>query len=227
MPFHQANYTQVDTILDVLEKVTKEELISAGQKLQNTILEETGGSDTGDVVDAAVSFDGTWAKRGLTSLTGVGFVVSVDTGEVLDYRVLSKLSKHVKNVQLKKVSVWEMIRGLKNGGENVWQMEIDINFTGSSPAMEAEGAQVLWKRSIEPHNIWYKSMASDGDSKAFKTIENIYSDCKVVKLDCVGHVQKMGKHLMNLKARTKGKLADGKPIGGRLTEGKIKHLQKY
>ena len=54
------------------------------------ILEETGGPDTGDVVDAAVSFDGTWAKRGFTSLTGVVFVVSVDTGEVLDYHVLSK-----------------------------------------------------------------------------------------------------------------------------------------
>ena len=35
----------------------------------------------------------------------------------------------------------------------------------------------------------------------------------------------MGKHLLNLK----GKLADGQPIGGRerLTEGRIKQLQKY
>lgn len=39
----------------------------------------------------------------------------------------------------------------------------------------------------------------------------------------------MGKHLLNVKSRTKGKLADGKPVGGRgrLTEGKIKQLQKY
>ena len=55
----------------------------------------------------------------------------------------------------------------------------------------------------------------------------MYGDCTVVKLDCVGHIQeRMGKHLMNLKARTKGKLADGKLIG-RLTGGKIKQLQKY
>jgi len=35
--------------------------------------------------------------------------------------------------------------------------------------------------------------------------------------------------LLNLKARTKGKLADGQPIGGRgrLMEGKVKQLQKY
>lgn len=74
-------------------------------------------------------------------------------------------------------------------------------------------------------------MVSDGDSKAFNTVENIYGgDCKVEKLDCVGHVQKrMGKHLLNLKARTKGKLEDGKPIGGqgRLSESRIKRLQKY
>jgi len=73
-------------------------------------------------------------------------------------------------------------------------------------------------------------MVSDGDNKAFNAVENMYDGCKVEKLDCVGHVQKhMGKHLMNLKATTKGKLADGKPIGGKgcLTEGRIKHLQKY
>ena len=120
----QAYYKQIETILDVLEKVTKEELISAGQKLRNMILEETGGPDTGDVVDPAVSFDGTWAKRGFTSLTGVVFVVSVDTGEVLDYHVLSKACQRCS---LKKSQcVREMMRGLKNGGENMWQMEIVI-----------------------------------------------------------------------------------------------------
>lgn len=38
----------------------------------------------------------------------------------------------------------------------------------------------------------------------------------------------MGKHLLKLKAATKGKLDDGKIEGkGRLTEEKIKKLQKY
>ena len=71
-------------------------------------------------------------------------------------------------------------------------------------------------------------MVSDGDSKAFNTVENVYEGLKVIKLDCVGHVQKrMGKHLFNLKARTKEKLADGKPIGGRgrLTDTKIKNFK--
>jgi len=57
-----------------------------------------------------------------------------------------------------------------------------------------------------------------------------YDDYKVIKLDYVGHVQKrMGKHLLNLKARTKGNLENGKPIGegGRLSDGNIKKLQEY
>jgi len=114
--------------------------------------------------------------------------------------------------------------------EHLASGECDINFNGSSPAMEAEGASILWRRSIELHNIRYKWMVSDGDSKAFNTVENVCDDCKVIKLDCVGHIQKrMGKHLLNLKARTKAKLEDGKPIGGhdKLTETKIKKLQKY
>ena len=68
-------------------------------------------------------------------------------------------------------------------------------------------------------------MVSDGDSKAFTTVENVYMDVKVIKVDCVGHVQKrMWKYLLTLKARTKGNLLDGKAIGGqgRLTETRIK-----
>ena len=81
--------------------------------------------------------------------------------------------------------------------------QCDINFTGSSPAMEAEGAVVLWSRSVATHNLRYRWMVSDGDSKAFTSFKNTYKDCQVEKLDCVGHVQKrMGKHLMNLKSRT-------------------------
>ena len=74
-------------------------------------------------------------------------------------------------------------------------------------------------------------MVSDGDSKAFNAVERTYGDnCKVIKLDCVGHVQKrMDKHLLNLKVRTKGKLADGKHIRGRgrLSDQKIKQIQRY
>ena len=75
---------------------------------------ENGDEDSDQVVDAAVSFDGTWAKRGFTSLHGVFFVISVDTGEVLDYFPLSKScqSFSVKEAQCKSEEEFEE-----------WQME--------------------------------------------------------------------------------------------------------
>ncbi|CAH3152730.1 unnamed protein product [Pocillopora meandrina] len=85
-----AYYRQVDTILEALEAEAKDEMTQAGIRVREYILKESGDEVNDDVVDAAVSFDGTWAKRGFTSLTGVVFVISVDTGEVLDYHVLSK-----------------------------------------------------------------------------------------------------------------------------------------
>ena len=212
----------MDTIINALEAEAKVEMKQAAERLREPILEENGCQDNNSAVDAAVSFDGTWAKRGFTSLTGVVFVISVDTGEVLDYHVISKSCqkcslKKSKCKSDEEFEEWEI--------EHVFSGECDINFNGSSPAMEVEGAKVMWSRSLELHNIRYRWMVSDGDSKAFSAVEDTYDEVKVEKMDCVGHVQKrMGKHLMNLKATNKGKLADGKAIGGcgRLTDDKIK-----
>ena len=130
------------------------------------------------LLDITVSFDGTWAKKGHTSLFGIVFVISVDTGEVLDYHVLSKFCKSC--------SVWEAKKD-------------DDPFKYSSPAMEAEGALILWSRSLERHNLRYKLVVSDGDNKAFTKVQEseVYGpDCEIEKLDCIGHVQKrMGKDL--------------------------------
>ena len=217
-----AYYKQVDNILEALEDEAKEDMRKAGERLGQQILEENPEKDLDDTLDAVVSFGGTWAKQGFTSLTGVVFVISVDTGEVLDYRVLSKACQKCALKKAKGVNEEEF-------EEWLLEHECDINFAGSSPAMECEGAVVLWERSVERHNLRYRWMVSDGDSKAFNSVENVYGKIKVEKLDCVEHVQKrMDKHLLNLKARTKGKLADGKPIGGigRLSDTRIKKFQK-
>ena len=43
-----------------------------------------------ETVVILVSCDGTWQKRGFTSLFGAVFVISYETGKVLDYHVMSK-----------------------------------------------------------------------------------------------------------------------------------------
>ena len=43
-----------------------------------------------NTIDVAVSYDGTSHHRGFKSCHGVGIVVSIDTGEILDAAVISK-----------------------------------------------------------------------------------------------------------------------------------------
>ena len=152
----RAYYKQVDSILEVLEDEAREELTSAGQWLRQLILQEDDELENTATLDAAVSFDGTWAKRGFTSLTGVVFAISVDSGEVLDYHVLSKACHKCAYKQSQCEGDDEAFEEWRR--EHEASGECGINFTGSSPAMEAEGAAVLWKRSVELHNIRYKWM---------------------------------------------------------------------
>ena len=140
-----AYYKQVDVILEALESEVKEVLKGAGQRLQKLIMEENGISDSTAIIDAAVSFDGTWAKRGFTSLTGVVFVISIDTGEVLDYHVMSKSCRKcsLKNSQCEgNVEEFEEWRR-----EHVASGDCDINFEGSSPAIDP-----LHKWRLDLHN---------------------------------------------------------------------------
>ena len=57
---------------------------------ESSVDEDTVDLDGAKPLDVMVSFDGTWHKRGFTSLYGVGIVIDVMTGLVLDYEVLSK-----------------------------------------------------------------------------------------------------------------------------------------
>ncbi len=70
-----AYHKQLETILDELEQEAKEEMTNASKEVHESTDSEQPGDD--GIVDAAVSFDGTWAKRGFTSLTGVVFVISL------------------------------------------------------------------------------------------------------------------------------------------------------
>ncbi|GFW38525.1 uncharacterized protein TNCV_3286421 [Trichonephila clavipes] len=46
--------------------------------------------NTSDVAECGVSVDGTWQRRGHSSLNGCVAVLSIDTGKVLDLEVMSK-----------------------------------------------------------------------------------------------------------------------------------------
>ena len=176
-----------------------------------------------------VTIDGTWMERGFSSLYGVVFVVTWQTGQVVDYCVLSKhcaKCKHWKAKRRRGAISQEEYAAWKSDH----QPECDINTASSAPGMETEGVRRLFRRSQE-RNLVYTSYIGDGDSKGYQAVlsDKPYGDVEIVKEECIGHVAKrLGKALRDLK-KNKAPLADGKPIGGkgRLTEERCEKLQKY
>ena len=96
-----------------------------------------------DMPWADVTFDGTWHKRGFSSLYGVAAVIDVLTGYVLDFEVLSKFC-HVcaaNECRLRQMSEREREAWFDNHIASC-----SINYEGSSKAMEKEAALRLWNR---------------------------------------------------------------------------------
>ena len=125
-----------------------------------------------DVAEIAVSYDGTWSKRGYTANFGVGFVISVETGEVLDYGLESKLCMECATTK-------------KDLGEDssefdMWfrghQDQCTQTHTGSSGSMECSIAKKIWNRSKES-NLQYRFMVCGGYSKAYGSILDTYGCC--------------------------------------------------
>ncbi|GFU44203.1 uncharacterized protein TNCV_686171 [Trichonephila clavipes] len=162
----------------------------------------------------AVAVDGTWQKRGYTSLNGVVTVTSIDTGKVIDVDIFSKYCA-CKNLPFH-------------------EKDCKRNYVGSSGAMEIQGASKIFQQSLSLHNARYITYLGDGDCKAFDALKkkNIYgNEYPIEKLECIGHVMKrMGTRFRRLKAQLKGQiLSDGKCLSkkNRLTEHEIDNLQSY
>ena len=97
-------------------------------------------------------------------------VISIDTGKVLDVEAMSKSCKQCQlHSHLDKDSVeYQLWRADHN--------HCTANFQGSAPAMEPEGTERIFRRSIETHKLRYSKLYGDGDSKSHKQVKDVYSD---------------------------------------------------
>ena len=93
-----------------------------------TILKQTVGPDIG------VSVDGTWQKRGFSSLNGVVAAISVNTGKVIDVEFFSKSCKSCSEHSTLKDTIKEEYEK--------WKLKhnCSLNYEGSSANMESVGA---------------------------------------------------------------------------------------
>ncbi|GFX79577.1 uncharacterized protein TNCV_825661 [Trichonephila clavipes] len=168
-------------------------LHAASQAANNSMLESTK-SIAECSIKCGVSVDGTWQKRGYSSLNGCVSTISVDSGKILDIEALSQYcrvcTKTEKTSRLSKKCVVS---------------HFCKNHKGSASNMETVGAYRIFERSEANRSLRYTSYYGDGDSKAFNNVKDIYGYDSVVKYECIGHVQKrVGSRLRKLKKSTKG-----------------------
>ena len=206
-PTTNAYQQHVSKLCETITERGTEIMRIAGYEVRNS---------TGD--HCAVSVDGTWHRRGFSSLSGVVTAISVSTGKVLDVEVLTKectvCRMHKKNEDLLQQQVWEAEH----------KPVCSTNYHGSSPNMVVVGAQRIFMRSKDFHGLQYTKFLGDGDSKSFKKVCEIdpYRGIKIEKLECIGHYQKrLGTALRKL---TKEKKLGGK---GKLTATLIDKMQNY
>ena len=169
-------------------------------------------------------FDGTWRKRGFSSLQGAVTAISARTGMCLDYETLNKIYFGFAKWK-KKLDSQEKQRLLA-------QHSCSITYSASAPAMELEGVRRIFQRSESERNLQYIGYIG-GDSKSFTSLVNAqpYGGKAIKKYECVDHIQKrLGAALRKIKNKQDNKkLSDGKKIGGygRLTANQIDKLQTY
>lgn len=188
---------------------------------------EMAEPDEDGILDVEVSYDGTWMTRGHKSHIGIGFVIDVYTGIVLDFEVLCNYCIACEKRRMKPSNKTH---------------KCHKNFDGKSGAMEAEAARRLWSRSLS-HKLRYVTFVGDGDSSAFTAVTELdngkgpYENVKVKKEECVNHVcKRMGTRLRKMKqeasviTKTKtGKTRKMSLLGGKgkLTDEIVDHLQFY
>jgi len=167
-----------------------------------------------------VSGDGTWKKRGFSSLFGVSTLIGKFTGKTLDSEVKSSFCATC--------NLWKGKKDSDPVAYKTWfenhQEECTANHTGK---MEIDAIVEMFQRSEDKHDAKYVTYVGDGDSKTFKGILNAepYKDLLVTKKECVGHVEKrMGTRLRNVKKNNKGMGGKG---AGKLTDKLINELTKF
>ena len=144
------------------------------------------GSNDAGISQCGVSCDGTWQRRRHSSMNGCVTTLSIDTGKCFDVAVLSKVcrgcQRHKDSDDTKEKLVWKAEH----------KDECKANYSGSSASMETVGVKKIFGRSQEKYKLQYTEYFVDGDSIGFSEVQDIYSkeSVKVVKKECVGHVQK-------------------------------------
>ena len=199
-PVAQTTYDKiVHHIYDASKRISDIFFQKAVQEEKQETAKHTKDSDC---IDLIVSGDGSWRKRGFSSLYGIASLIGNYSGKVVDIIIKSSFCKAC--------SLWT---GKQESAEyEEWYTEHEANcgsnHEGSAGKMEVDAVTEMFSRSLGKYGVSYTNYIGDGDSKTFGSIvsSNPYgSSHPIKKRECIGHVQKrMGRRLRDLKKKTKG-----------------------
>ncbi|KAH9380065.1 hypothetical protein HPB48_001717 [Haemaphysalis longicornis] len=180
------------------------------------------GLQLGNPSNNSVMYDGLWMTRGHSSHIGVGVVIQLFTGLVLDFVVFSNFCAGCE-------------RGPKVG-DPAYQAWKDNhvcqkkNTEKKADEVEVEAGLILFERPLQRHNLRYTTILSDGDSRTYLALVDakVYGFVPTTKEDCVNHVKKrMGTFLHNLLAKGTGSASERLGGKGRLTGDLIIKQSSY
>ncbi|XP_076235658.1 uncharacterized protein LOC143180031 [Calliopsis andreniformis] len=161
-----------------------------------------------------VSWDGTWKKRGFTSLFGVSTLIGWFSGKVLDIEEKSSFYKSCEywasRTESTEYKEWK----------SEHQETCCINHEGSAGKMEVEVMKEIFARTMERYGIMYTNYIGDDDSKTYKGLVDSkpYEDAEIKKKECIGDIQKrMSKRLRQCVKKNKG-IRGRKKLTGKLID---------
>ena len=108
-------------------------------------LKEKGNVSTDEPLDTDIGIEGSWQKRGHSSLNGVVTGVARENKNVINYKVFSKFCESCALRQSKKGTEEYIVWKENHGGKDC----------DSSGAMESAGAQSFFQLSVNKYNRRY------------------------------------------------------------------------
>ncbi|GFR87173.1 hypothetical protein ElyMa_006069600 [Elysia marginata] len=184
---HQSHVEKI--FMSVQSTIIDSELEDAQARLWRHYEEHNPAAIREDgILNVALSFDGSWAKRGHTSKIGFASVIEVMTRLVIDFHVMSLFCQicattgeplRIKNA--KEYEAW-LVKHKESG-------TFTKNYEGSSGEMEKAGALVIWGLSLK-YKCRFNMMVGDGDANTFLALTNLSpygAEHPVQKEECVNH----------------------------------------
>ncbi|CAF2067016.1 unnamed protein product [Rotaria magnacalcarata] len=172
------------------------------RSMKNTVEEACKKSNERKIT---VSGDGTWQKRGFSSLHGVVEVLSNGpTSKVIDLERLSKKCSICTGLLSIKYSDPKKYSEIKN------KHQCEVNHVGSSASMKVAGIHRLFARSKMLYNVKYAHYIGDGDAKVFPKLisDSPYEDVSITKIEDPHHEWCSPRYCGYLQAFEKGEEYD-------------------